>query len=688
MSKTNPPVDIILPVFNQPEWVERCLQSVFQRTQNVDFRVIAIDDCSDDPAVADVLSKHASAHPEQLIVLRNETNRGFVHTVNRGMRFSDRDVVLLNTDTEVSTEWLTHMAQTAYRDNRTASVTPLSTEASIYSVFATPGERAWVQKEGVEEAAHVLRQCSRQRAPNIPTGVGFCLYIKRNALNIIGGFDTAFGRGYGEENDWCMRAKRGGWRHVLDDGTFVYHEGHVTMTACGYLQPGQSTVPEHERILEKRYPELRESINAFLTNDDVLPALRHDLLRHLLEKHAQGKRRIAFMLHAAPHVDAHGGTELHVHDLIEGMRREEDILVLYPEQDRLQVVRYVGALQATWSLPLHPGNSAETIRAILDRYPRDIIHVHHTLGLGFEALRSARESGARVIYSIHDYYAISPNYTLTDKRGYFLGLPKRKERCPGSHETHGAWQDRAREALERVDAIVAPSSSALTLFRAVFRDVPAQEYIIPHGLGPELCAYAGEEQSEPHVCFLGSAHLPQKGRSLVEPVIRSLASFGVQCSVIGSTAEEFPAIRSRHVRFYGRYRRDDLPSILLRIRPRMAALLSTYPETFCYALSEAWRAGLPAYVARNGALAERVLETGGGWVAPSMDPQEIAQDMRMRIMGTEYRNVLKNVRRTVVSSNEEMCAAYRHLYDALADCGKDAPLQQQNVFAAPPLLLH
>ena len=109
-------MDIIIPIFNQPEWTERCIRNVFERTNGIDYRIIAINDCSTDVAIHILLETLTAEHPERMIVLRNDVNSGFVQTVNRGIRFSDRDVVLLNTDTEVSTGWLSHMAERWQKD--------------------------------------------------------------------------------------------------------------------------------------------------------------------------------------------------------------------------------------------------------------------------------------------------------------------------------------------------------------------------------------------------------------------------------------------------------------------------------------------------------------------------------------------------------------------------------------------
>src|SRR5204863_8217571 len=77
-----------------------------------------------------------------------------------------------------------------------------------------------------------VESVSKRSYPAIPTGVGFCLFIRRAVLDDIGLFDAHhFPLGYGEENDFCMRALARGWLHVAHDATFIYHAGHRSFGA-------------------------------------------------------------------------------------------------------------------------------------------------------------------------------------------------------------------------------------------------------------------------------------------------------------------------------------------------------------------------------------------------------------------------------------------------------------------------
>ena len=52
------------------------------------------------------------------------------------------------------------------------------------------------------------------------------MFVKREVIDKVGYFDAeTFGRGYGEENDFCYRAEQLGYHHVMCDNTFIYHSG-------------------------------------------------------------------------------------------------------------------------------------------------------------------------------------------------------------------------------------------------------------------------------------------------------------------------------------------------------------------------------------------------------------------------------------------------------------------------------
>ncbi len=253
-------VAIVVPVFNAPAALAECLASLAESLDTAAVQVIVMDDASSDPGVAEVLS----AQPTDWIQVRNEHNLGFVATANLGMSLAGRaDVILLNSDTRVTRGWLAAMLACAASDPRIASVTPLSNHAEIASIPAFCQPNPWPADP--ERWARACRESGPPTYPEVPTGVGFCLYLRRACLDVIGAFDEqAYGRGYGEENDWCCRASAAGWRHVLCDAAFVAHQGGASFGPLG-LKPGGAAMT----TLLSRYPDYLERVSAFIAADPM-----------------------------------------------------------------------------------------------------------------------------------------------------------------------------------------------------------------------------------------------------------------------------------------------------------------------------------------------------------------------------------------------------------------------------------
>ncbi|MCA1778111.1 MAG: glycosyltransferase [Xanthomonadaceae bacterium] len=260
---------VVVPVFNAVEQLDRCLPAVY-RSVDRSTRVIVIDDASTDPAIAPLLERNS----DWCEVYRNSENRGFVATANIGLQMAgDDDVVLLNSDTVPAGRWLQQIGACAAADHRIASITPWSNNAEIVSLpelcIAAPipdDPEAWA------------RACEGHAPewPDLPTAVGFCMYLRRDCVDRIGDFDeAAFGRGYGEENDWCMRAMHAGWRNVLCDTAFVAHEGSASFAPLG-LKPDQRSM---QRLLAK-HPDYLARVQLFIASDP-LAGLRRQILAQL-----------------------------------------------------------------------------------------------------------------------------------------------------------------------------------------------------------------------------------------------------------------------------------------------------------------------------------------------------------------------------------------------------------------------
>jgi GT2 family glycosyltransferase len=255
-------IDVIIPVYKGLHQTRRCIESVLGSRQASDFEVVVIDDASPDPDIALYLGEEAGRG--RITLLRNQSNLGFVQTVNRGMALhADRDVVLLNSDTEVANDWLDRMRRSAYGQSDVGTVTPFSNNATICS-YPFEGWTGGVPGTlGLAALDRLFAATNAGRTVDLPTAVGFCMYIRRACLDQLGLFDARrFGRGYGEENDFCMRAANAGWRNVLAGDVFVFHEGSVS-----FSEERSALTENATKTLADLHPDYIRKVREFVTRD-------------------------------------------------------------------------------------------------------------------------------------------------------------------------------------------------------------------------------------------------------------------------------------------------------------------------------------------------------------------------------------------------------------------------------------
>ena len=252
-------VAIVVPVYGAPAFVERCLDAVFAHTTGR-ARLIVIDDASPDAGIAPLLARHATR--ANVTVLRNERNRGFTATANRGIAEAGRaDVVLLNADTEVGPNWLTGLRRAAAGAGDVATVTAVSDNAGAFSVPELERENAMPACWTLDDTARALWHGAGHAYPALPTGNGFCMYIRRAVLDAVGTLDEgAFPQGYGEENDFCQRASARGLRHLIAGNVYVHHARSASFGHERRAQLGAAGMA----VLRERWPSYEADVAATL----------------------------------------------------------------------------------------------------------------------------------------------------------------------------------------------------------------------------------------------------------------------------------------------------------------------------------------------------------------------------------------------------------------------------------------
>ena len=272
---------VIVPVFNAYEHLVVCLESL-ARNLSSNAQVLLIDDASTDARVYPFLQSWVDEETSCRRLVRHEQNRGFVVTANHGMRLAGTDVVLLNSDTEVTSGWLEHLADCLASDRSIATATPWSNNGEIVSIPAFCAANP--APENPETIAGIIASCGCPDYPVMPTAVGFCMAISLHAIKLVGVFDElTFGFGYGEENDFCQRAEQAGLRNVLCDNAYVVHHGGASFGPLG-LKPDENSM---QRLLAK-HPDYLNKVSEFIRTDPL--AGRRQEILDCLERAGVGMR--------------------------------------------------------------------------------------------------------------------------------------------------------------------------------------------------------------------------------------------------------------------------------------------------------------------------------------------------------------------------------------------------------------
>lgn len=257
--------DVIIPVYNAYEYLKECINSIADNTKKCDYRLILINDKSTDIRIQKYFENLKKKKTDKIILLDNKKNLGFVKTVNKGMAYSHNDVILLNSDTVVTNRWIEKIREAAYTNKAIATVTPLTNNGTICSVPNFLEDNELPSNIELEKYSQMIENLSCNKIIEIPTAVGFCMYIKRSVINEIGLFDDVnFGKGYGEENDFCCRCIENGYINVVCTNTFIYHKGDMS-----FKEDKAKLTKRNLKVLLKKHPYYNAAIHKFIQNNPL-----------------------------------------------------------------------------------------------------------------------------------------------------------------------------------------------------------------------------------------------------------------------------------------------------------------------------------------------------------------------------------------------------------------------------------
>lgn len=255
-------IDIIVPVYNGLEYLENLFQSIYKNT-DIEYRLIVVNDASPDKNVQTYLESLKDQFGEALVLVQNSTNLGFVKSVNKGLEISQNHVVLLNTDVILPKNWASRLLKPIFVNRLVASVTPFSNAATMFSLPNIMEDNEFTgDLEAVNANVSRLKAIPYEHL-SVPSGVGFCMAMNKEAIAAIGYFDEIFEKGFGEENDWCQRAVKKGFFNTIAPDVFVWHKHGGSFPS----EERKSLIRKHLLIIQERYPAFFDDIQGACKNE-------------------------------------------------------------------------------------------------------------------------------------------------------------------------------------------------------------------------------------------------------------------------------------------------------------------------------------------------------------------------------------------------------------------------------------
>jgi GT2 family glycosyltransferase len=611
-------VEVVIPVFGALACTLACLESILSDLPGW-ARVHVVDDASPDPEISMALRRLAD--DGRITVATNSANLGFPASANVGIRHDpSRDVVLLNSDTLVPPGWLQRLRDAAYAAPSIGTATPLSNDATIVSYPSNEHENSIPDLPETVRLNALCHRANAGRVVDIPTAVGFCVYIKRDCLNATGLLrEDVFAQGYGEENDFCIRARHLGWRHVAAPGVFVAHVG-----GRSFGDAKHHLIERNMRRVNQLHPGYDELIAEFKRTDPLAEVRRRiDLARW--KQFRTDASSVLLVTHGRD-----GGVKRYVADRAAALRGEGlRPIVLWPVASRSGEGRDCvlgngpegGTPNLRFSLPEELGALADVLAA--DLPVRAEVHSM----IGHDARLPQLFQRLRIPYElvVHDYSGICPRINLVGRGDRYCGEPDDAgcDACItdlGSRieETISAADLRKRSAgvMRKASRVVVPSSDVAQRMRRHFPRLRAEvvgwedDDRLP---AAQPVAVAGGRR----VCVIGAIGI-EKGYEVLLSCARDAACRGLDLEfvLVGKSCDDDRLNATGRVWVTGPYEPHEAVALIRHQQASLAWLPSIWPETWCYTLTEAWQAGLDVLAFDIGAPAERIRRTGRGWVCP------------------------------------------------------------------------
>lgn len=599
-------IDIILPVYKDLEITKKCIESILKSLNTTSYNLIIINDRTPDPNIKKYLK---CLIDPRIILVENEKNLGFVKSVNIGMSFSkENSIIILNSDTIVPDHWIDNLYYHSKKNDRLGSISPFSNNATICNFMSHLPFYSFPKSFDVNDYNKACYLANTKCSIETPTTVGFCMFINRKCIVETGFFDDkTFGKGYGEENDFCLRSTKLGWKHYIAMDTFVYHEGEVSFT-----NPIKRK-NEAQKLIEKKYPNYNFLINAHMQKNEIVKfRLRaifklfqiHDFEKELLISHNLG-----------------GGIDTYINSKPVS---NSILFVMKPILNKPHQIN-ISSLDKKFNFDFnYQFQSLNDISFLFEELSIKKIHLHHRIGYSFDIDYFVNKGQIPYDYYLHDYYSICPRLFLNRTKGGYCGEPKSYEcnLCLNESVHHirdeiEFWRQKNLSILVNAETIIAPSRDTRRRIKKHFPDLKIHK--VSH---EKIHNYNREEIYHPkilptetfRIALIGVLSI-HKGKLLLEEIIKRVSkkNLKIHFHIVGYPEGDISGSKN-YFSFTGPYSKEDEINLIKKFNPHLILFMSNVPETYSFTLTSALKLKLPIIATRLGSLPERLVLRKKTWL--------------------------------------------------------------------------
>lgn len=602
-------VNIILPVYRGYSETLSCLKSVLSSKNETPFKLIVLDDCSPEPELSKALSE--LAHKFGFYYLKNEQNIGFVSNVSKGFKLSkaqnDAHVIILNSDTVVYDRWIDLMREHYSNDDMIGTMTPLSNNATIMSYPKFCKENNYELEVSQADVANLASKNSLLPI-EVPTGVGFAMFISKRALDAIGGFDEdAFGRGYGEEVDFCQKVSLLEFKNVALPNVFVTHLGSVS-----FASEKEELSREAQKTLDSLYPSYHLQVKDFIHVDPLLPAREYLDIERLV-KYVSNRPFLVSFSH-----NLGGGIQKYIDD-VSALAKKSNVDVININIADFEHCRisFSGCERV-----LNLRNLNHVHFKVLEKFLERLLAIDNCRAflinslIGTNArfrktlLGLAENNPSKTVSVIHDFSFVCLRANLVDSANIYRGGFSEIEKCmcckdgdrPEWDVVLSDWRQLHAQMYQASRAVIVPDEAVVSYVPKAY-NLEDKLVVRPHDetkLMGSLDSVLMDDRSsiktnsKTKLAIIGAIG-PHKGSRLLSAMKREILKrdLPLELHLIGY-ADLKNLTDNRSVFVHGAYSSEtEALQKLKEIGPMGALSLSIWPEAYCYSLSILIAAGLP-----------------------------------------------------------------------------------------------